>query len=148
MSTKYNTYTVTTDENLKTISNGKMTIHYIEPDTLCREPRFLAHDVAREMGYANTGALRQYPEHEYVDTGKGNLKRTLTRYEVEDTLSRMGLRMQAKSAPFREFWENDVLPEFDTAYYKLKQERKLRQEAEEKLKKLREALKQISVLAS
>lgn len=147
MSTKYNTYTVTTDENLKTISNGKMTIHYIEPDTLCREPRFLAHDVAREMGYTCVSAIYQ-KEHRFVDTGKGNLKRTMTRDEVEDTLSRMGLRMQAKSAPFREFWENDVLPEFDAAYYKLKQERKLRQEAEEELKKLREALKQISVLAS
>lgn len=146
--TKFNKYTVVTEDNLKEITDGKMTVHYVEPDTLFSEPRFLAIDIAREMGYANTGALRQYPEHEYVDTDKGNLKRTLTRYEVEDILSRQREVTRQKSAPFREFWEETVLPEFDKAYIKLRQERKLRREAEEEVRKLREAIKTLNMLAS
>lgn len=50
--TKFNKYTVVTEDNLKEITDGKMTVHYVEPDTLFSEPRFLAIDIAREMSVA------------------------------------------------------------------------------------------------
>ena len=126
-----NSYSVV--ENANVITNGKFSVRWTGSKLA---PEFVAMDIASGIGYSKTQAMyRKFDDFKYVDGNKGKgrtLMRSVSLADVEEILLINHKRLNEGRNAFREFWEDYVLPEFDSRWAKIASQKReiARKEAE------------------
>lgn len=120
-------------DNTNTITNGKFSVRWTGSKLT---PQFVAMDIASGIGYSKTQAMyKKFDDFKYVDGNKGKgrtLMRSVSLADVEEILLVNHKRLNEGRNAFREFWEDYVLPEFDSRWAKIAAQKKelARKEAE------------------
>lgn len=119
-------------DNANVITNGKYSVRWTGSKL---SPEFVAMDIASGIGYSKTQAMYRKFDFTYVDGNKGKgrtLMRSVSLADVDEILLVNHKRLNEGRNAFREFWEDYVLPEFDSRWAKIAAQKKelARKEAE------------------